>query len=336
MRKQPSSQPQITVVVTNYNFSKSLPSCLTSIVSQKYKVKDVIIVDNHSTDNSLEIIEQYLKGHKHFPIRVVRQKKNLGMLSSYILGMKEAKTSYVITMHSDSMLPSNNEIARLVEPFIHDDNVVAAYPAVCLPQSIWDTYDFWQKFLFAPVVGRDNLGLNGKFDCFRKDVYLELSREWLRRFQNMDEAGGEDWDLHVRLKLKGKVLPTRARVNHLHYISEPFQLYHMMEKRRHIARTYGKLLKLHGLALGVGGIFAFTLRPVLALGSILPYLQMIAVPCLLLYSILYMRKMFMTRATLLNIRIVFVPAVAIFMVYYEAFWTIKTYIDTSNKRNSIV
>ncbi len=328
MKKPSPLSFQVTVVVTNFNSSKSLVECLASIFSQKYKVSEVIVIDNHSTDNSLMIINDYLKSHKNLPLRLIVQKKNLGILPSYITGMKEAKTPYVITMHADSVLPSDEELEKLIKPFIQDDEVVATFPVVCLPENIWNTYDFWQKFLFAPMVGKKHPGLNGKFDCFRKDVYLKLSSEWLARFQNTDEAGGEDWDLHVCLRQAGKVLATRALVYHLHYISEPFKLHHMMEKRRHIAKTYGKLLKLHGRTLGVGGISAFTLRPILAIGSLLPYFQLIAIPCLLLYSVFYMRKMFMTRKTLLNPKIVLVPLVAILMVYYEAFWTVKMFFAT--------
>lgn len=50
---------KFSVVVPNYNNSKYLKRCLNSILGQTYKNFELIIVDDMSTDNSREILEEY-------------------------------------------------------------------------------------------------------------------------------------------------------------------------------------------------------------------------------------------------------------------------------------
>lgn len=315
----------VTVVITNLNAEKTITDAIRSVLTQGYPISEIIVIDNHSTDRSIALVEKLAGRKTTYPIRIIRREKNYGIIPSYIRGVKEAKTDYVITMHSDSVLPGSGEIRLLMEPF-NNSAVVASYPRVMLPQSVWDGYDFWQKFLFASAVGKDSPGLNGKFDCFKKSSFLRVAKVWQQRFQNTNESGGEDWDLHVRLKKVGKVIASRARVYHLHYISEPFDVRQVLIKRRHLARSYGKLLRLHGFSLGLAGVFAFSLRPALAIGTFLPFAQLVVFPLVILFAIVYMRTMFLTPSTVRDTRIFLVPFVAIGMVYYEAFWTIRSFL----------
>ena len=54
----------ISILITNYNKSKFLKKNLSSIVNQNYKNFEVIIYDDNSTDQSLQIINQYCKRYK--------------------------------------------------------------------------------------------------------------------------------------------------------------------------------------------------------------------------------------------------------------------------------
>lgn len=319
------ANPTVSVVITNFNTEKTIRDAVESVFKQTYPVSEIIVIDNHSTDRSVACVEKLKSRKTAYPIRLIRRKKNYGIIPSYIHGIQEAKTDYVVTMHSDSVLPGSRELHSLMKPFT-DASVVASYPRVILPERIWDGYDFWQKFLFAAAVGKDSPGLNGKFDCFHKRTFLRVANEWQKRFLNTNEAGGEDWDLHVRLKKSGAVVATQAKVYHLHYMSGPFGLRQVLEKRKHIARSYGKLLRLHGFSLGMNGVFAFGLRPLLALGTFIPFVQLFMLPVVVLFAILYMRTMFLKPTTRRDKRIILVPFVAIGMVYYEAFWTIRSFL----------
>ena len=51
--------PKISICIPNYNNSKYLKNCIQSAVDQNYPNKEIIFVDDNSTDNSLEIAEKY-------------------------------------------------------------------------------------------------------------------------------------------------------------------------------------------------------------------------------------------------------------------------------------
>jgi glycosyltransferase involved in cell wall biosynthesis len=53
--------PSISVVVPNYNHASYLPHCLNAILSQSVRPNEVIIVDDGSTDNSVEVVLEFAK-----------------------------------------------------------------------------------------------------------------------------------------------------------------------------------------------------------------------------------------------------------------------------------
>ncbi len=74
----------VSVVIPNHNGSKYLIKCIDSVIGQTYPYIEIIVVDDHSTDNSLEILKRYGE-----IIRMVVSEdfgassaRNAGMLSS--------------------------------------------------------------------------------------------------------------------------------------------------------------------------------------------------------------------------------------------------------------
>ena len=55
-----------------YNASKYIERCLESIIKQTYKTLEIIVVDDGSTDNSTDIIEEFLKVDKR--IKIIQRK----------------------------------------------------------------------------------------------------------------------------------------------------------------------------------------------------------------------------------------------------------------------
>ena len=67
----------LSVTIANYNNATKLPTALDTILDQSFQPKEIIIVDDCSTDNSIEIIESYIK--KHFIIQLYKNEKNRGI-----------------------------------------------------------------------------------------------------------------------------------------------------------------------------------------------------------------------------------------------------------------
>ena len=63
----------ISVIVPAYNIARWLPRCLDSILAQTYKNLEIIVIDDGSTDETSQIIDEYAK--KDSRIVVIHQKK---------------------------------------------------------------------------------------------------------------------------------------------------------------------------------------------------------------------------------------------------------------------
>ena len=96
--------PQISFVVTSYNYAKYIENTLESIKSQTYTDYEIIIVDDCSNDNSQEIIERFISDNQDLKITFVKNDKNIGQLGSMIRGLKESRGQFISFIDSDDIL----------------------------------------------------------------------------------------------------------------------------------------------------------------------------------------------------------------------------------------
>ena len=87
---------QATAIVTAYNASRFLPRCLESILSQTFPRIQIIVVDDHSTDDTATVAASY--GDK---VKVIRLTSNRGPATGRTTGLMAAKTKYVTFLDSD-------------------------------------------------------------------------------------------------------------------------------------------------------------------------------------------------------------------------------------------
>ena len=88
----------ITVIIVNWNGRHLLPDCLKSLQEQKFKKFNTIIVDNGSSDGSVE----WLSGH-HPEVRVVPLSSNRGFCAANNVGYRLVKTKYVALLNNDAV-----------------------------------------------------------------------------------------------------------------------------------------------------------------------------------------------------------------------------------------
>ncbi|MBQ2644943.1 glycosyltransferase [bacterium] len=95
--------PKISFIVTCYNKSSFIQECLLSIKEQSWQNKEIIVVDDKSTDDSLEIIEKF-KNNNDIDIKIVKNGNNIGQLASFIEGLKVANGEFVTLTDGDDVL----------------------------------------------------------------------------------------------------------------------------------------------------------------------------------------------------------------------------------------
>ena len=100
--------PLVSVVIPNFNYSKYVCEAIDSVISQSYKNIEIIVVDDGSTDNSVELISQNYPGIK------LIVKENGGVSSARNLGITESKGEYICFLDSDDVW-NEKKIERQLE-----------------------------------------------------------------------------------------------------------------------------------------------------------------------------------------------------------------------------
>jgi len=95
------AKPLISVVIPNYNYGRYLGQAIDSVVSQTFDNLEIIVVDDGSTDNSIEVAKMY--GKKIILIR----KENGGVSSARNLGIAHSTGLFVCFLDADDYWESN-------------------------------------------------------------------------------------------------------------------------------------------------------------------------------------------------------------------------------------
>ena len=98
MRKLIKEEPSVDVILPNYNKAKFLEEAINSVIYQTYKNWNLYIIDDHSSDNSFEIINKFLNIKN---TNIIRLKKNMGPSFCRNYGMRLSKSKYISFLDSD-------------------------------------------------------------------------------------------------------------------------------------------------------------------------------------------------------------------------------------------
>ncbi|MDD2482654.1 MAG: glycosyltransferase family 2 protein [Candidatus Shapirobacteria bacterium] len=108
MTKKPS-ELNFSVIIPNYNGAKFLPDCLNSLLNAINNCPEpqfeLILVDNNSKDNSIEIFEKIIP--KSFNYRILLNSKNRGFAGAINQGIEKAKHKYVVLLNNDLTIEKN-------------------------------------------------------------------------------------------------------------------------------------------------------------------------------------------------------------------------------------
>jgi len=315
---------EVTVIIPIYNVETVVRGVLESVYAQTYPIHEIILIDNHSADRSVDVVQSFFQKRKKIPYRLIRRKKTYGLSDSYNLGADLSKTAYIVTLHSDSFLPGPSELTKLMKPFNSADSAmyVASIPVVVHRMHEWNQYSYWQKCLFAQVVGKSSWSLNGKFDAYKKDVYVKIGGYDTASFNN--ETGSEDADMHFRLKKQGEIAKTTANVVHAHGMNPNYSLSDWIRRRKFLARTYAVQLRLHWREMGTGGVLVFFIKPALVVLSIASILHPVFLLPVLVFPFVYMRPIFMSKLTRRDIRSIAVPFIVVYLIFAESVWMLRS------------
>ncbi|EGQ9612954.1 glycosyltransferase family 2 protein [Vibrio cholerae] len=200
----------VTVVIVNFNSGSQLKICLAHLLQQTLSPKEIFIVDNNSTDDSLDIdiIEREPR------INLIRSSTNLGFAVANNIAIKKCKTELVALLNPDAY-PQPDWLEKLVESaHLHSDAASFGSKMLCYPErdqldGIGDVYHFsglvWRRAHGKSSALVGNVANSRKIfsACAGAALYRRSAFEYVGGFDEDYFCYVEDVDLGFRLQLAG-------------------------------------------------------------------------------------------------------------------------------------
>lgn len=190
--------PLISIIVPNYNNSKYIETCLNSIIRQTYENIEVIVVDDCSTDNSVEIINKIKKYENR--INLIINKKNLKVSRTRDIGIKKSRAEWVTTLDSDDVYISDRKLEKeiiVLEKMRYRKSVIAYSGIVIINKKgkkikkVMNDTNKIEGYIYEKIMTR-SCAIPRDF-IFSKYLYYKIGG------YNVNIPIYEDWDLKIRL-----------------------------------------------------------------------------------------------------------------------------------------
>lgn len=96
--------PLVSFIVTSFNYEKYVIKTLESIKNQSYENIEIIVVDDKSTDNSVERIKEFEHKNKNLNLKLIEHEMNKGQMAAMQTGLRSANGQFVCFVDSDDIL----------------------------------------------------------------------------------------------------------------------------------------------------------------------------------------------------------------------------------------
>ena len=233
----------VSILIPFKNTEKYLPACLQSIIDQTFVNWEVIAVDDHSSDSSVEVVRSFAKMDKR--ILLFKNKGN-GIIPTLRTAYKKAKGHYITRMDSDDIMkPKRLEIMAGALDAHGPGHLAVGQVEYFSEEGISDGYAKYQQWINTLTASGTNY----------EEIYKECvipSPCWMAYRADLDSCGAfnsdrypEDYDLTFRFYEKGlQVLPcqellhlwrdypSRTSRTHIHYAQNYFldiKLYYFLK-----------------------------------------------------------------------------------------------------------
>jgi GT2 family glycosyltransferase len=104
-----SNNPMVSVTIVTYNSGRFIKRCLESVLAQKGPEKEIIVIDNASTDGTIDILEQF-----EDRVRITYNDENVGFAAAQNQAILQSRGDWVLTLNPDVLLMPNF-VGALVE-----------------------------------------------------------------------------------------------------------------------------------------------------------------------------------------------------------------------------
>jgi GT2 family glycosyltransferase len=237
---------RVSIVILNWNGRAMTKKCLDNLEKQRFKDFEVILVDNGSTDGSIEYFQDY--SSRHYRLTLLAQPENLGFDEGCNVGIRAANSPFVALLNNDA-LPEPDWLELLVARMEADDQIAIVQPKMLqdrkgsdgrwLIDTTGDFYHIWG----APHPRGRGVSDRGQYDTpepiFAANAAAALYRasalKTIGLFEPEFFAYFEDVDISFRARLAGYTIWYEPGAVVMHQVggssgghdTNPFTRYHM-------------------------------------------------------------------------------------------------------------
>lgn len=154
-----------SIIIPNYNNATYLEKCLKSVLNQTFTQYELIVIDDVSTDNSIEIINNTLNQYPNLNTKLIKLKEKAWNGGSRNIGIKQAKGKYLLFLDSDDWFLNNNIFQNLYNFIILKNN-----PELIRLSFDILTKDNWQFTIFLSEKNLDELANSCYVACWTKCI----------------------------------------------------------------------------------------------------------------------------------------------------------------------
>jgi len=201
--------PDVSIIITNYNYSKYIQRAVRSCINQKNVNHEVIVVDDCSTDDSLKKLEIFKE-----KIKIYQLDKNGGVATAANLGIKKALGQFVIRVDSDDYVSS--EMCYFMKKYLESN-----HDAFCVSCD-YELVDNYENVIERKYASIDNISCG---IMYRKDLLIELGA-YNDSFRHREEE-----ELRKRL----------GSYYNIHHLNIPFYRYRMHNTNKTKTKEYKEL-----------------------------------------------------------------------------------------------
>ncbi len=199
------NNPLVSIIIPIYNNEKTIPDCFNSVFESDYDNYEVIVIDDHSNDNSSLIAGK-------FPCKVISAKENYGPAEARNMGVEVAAGSILFFLDADIIIEKNTlgEIVSTFQDRKDIDALFCSYKIDPFHSNFFSQYKNILHHYTHQNSNEDAATFCGGFGAIKRDVFLAFNGF------DRDYRSLEDIEFGYRLHQAGKKIFLNRKIQLTH------------------------------------------------------------------------------------------------------------------------
>jgi glycosyltransferase involved in cell wall biosynthesis len=128
----PEGNPLVSVTITNYNYARLVGRAIESVQRQTFADLEIVVVDNASTDDSVNVVRKYM--HDDRRIRLIVNPENIGVARNHKRSSDEARGTFLLHLDADDWIIDPDALQSQVDMLNSDPDISFVFSPVVIAE----------------------------------------------------------------------------------------------------------------------------------------------------------------------------------------------------------